>query len=112
MPIKDLHSEPFDESTLVKLGIFEGYAETWIPVFVMSRHPTICIFDLFAGSGYDKNGVAGSPIRILQKVKYHLKIIKEKQTKIDIYFNEYNAKKFAFLKESCETFLNENPDLK
>lgn len=35
MPYKDLHSEPFDETTITKLEIFEDYAEAWIPTFVM-----------------------------------------------------------------------------
>lgn len=69
MPIKDLHEKPFDESTIAKLEIFEDYAQAWIPTFVMQNTATICIFDFFAGTGYDKNGVPGSPIRILQKNK-------------------------------------------
>jgi len=64
MPIKNLHNEPFDESIIAKLGIFEDYAQAWIPTFVMRNTSTICIFDFFAGTGYDINRVAGSPIRI------------------------------------------------
>ena len=69
MPYKDLHDKAFDEATIAKLEIFEDYAQAWIPTFVMQSIPTICIFDFFAGTGYDKNGVAGSPIRILEKIK-------------------------------------------
>ncbi len=65
MSIKNLHDKPFDESTIAKLEIFEDYAQAWIPTFVMQGIPTICIFDFFAGTGYDKNEIAGSPIRIL-----------------------------------------------
>ena len=67
MSIKNLHDKPFDESTIAKLEIFEDYAQAWIPTFVMQGVSNICIFDFFAETGYDKNGVAGSPIRILQK---------------------------------------------
>ena len=66
MAIIDLHTKPFDEQTLTKLELFEDYAKEWIPTFVMSSHHIICVFDFFAGPGYDKNHVAGSPIRILR----------------------------------------------
>lgn len=54
MASKNLHNEPFDESTIAKLEIFEDYAQAWIPTFVMQAKPVICIFDFFAGTGYDK----------------------------------------------------------
>ena len=48
MPYKDLHSEPFDETTITKLEIFEDYAEAWIPTFVMQRSvDEIHVFDFF-----------------------------------------------------------------
>ena len=50
MPIKNLHDEPFDESTIAKLEIFEDYAQAWIPTFVMQAASTICIFDFFCGN--------------------------------------------------------------
>jgi len=112
MPYMDLHDNPFDDSTLIKLSIFEEYAEAWLPTFVMANHPTICIFDFFAGTGYDKNGIPGSPIRILEKIKYFLSIIRLKGTRIHVYFNEFMLKKFALLEEACNKYLEENPDVK
>ncbi|MBL7827002.1 MAG: hypothetical protein JNJ57_10255 [Saprospiraceae bacterium] len=61
---KDLHEKPFDEATLAKLKIFEDYAQAWLPTFIMYGEPVICLFDFFAGTGYDKNGAPGSPIRL------------------------------------------------
>ena len=55
MTAKNLHDHPFDEGTITKLEIFEAYTKEWLPVFVMSPYKHICIFDLFAGPGYDKN---------------------------------------------------------
>jgi three-Cys-motif partner protein len=75
MAYKDLHNEPFDESTIAKLEIFEDYAQAWLPTFIMQETPTLCIFDFFSGTGYDKNGVAGSPIRILEKIKEQINYI-------------------------------------
>ena len=69
MPGRSLFDKPFDESTLAKLAIFEAYTQSWLPVWVMYGATPIHIFDLFAGAGYDKTGIAGSPIRILEKIK-------------------------------------------
>jgi hypothetical protein len=62
MPKKDLYEKPFDEGTITKLEIFENYAKEWIPTVVMGGYPEIWIFDFFAGTGYDKNDIAGSPL--------------------------------------------------
>jgi three-Cys-motif partner protein len=116
MPVKDLHNEPFDETTIVKLKIFEEYAQAWIPTFVMSKEPVIYIFDFFAGTGYDINGVAGSPIRILNKIKEQVGNIFQKKTSVTVFFNEWQPDrkeqaKFANLKEACEEFLSENKEV-
>lgn len=113
MGSKDLHAKPFDEGTLAKLEIFEDYAQAWIPTFVMQKIPTICIFDFFAGTGYDKNGVQGSPIRILEKIRQHIGIIFQNRVRIKVFFNEFEPnkkeqKKFVLLKDSCDKYLDQN----
>lgn len=108
MASKNLHSKPFDESTIAKLEIFEDYAKAWIPTFVMQGTPTICIFDFFAGTGYDKNGVPGSPIRILQKIKEQVIRIFQKKVKVRLYLNEFNRKKYELLKDACAKYIEEN----
>lgn len=108
MPIKNLHNEPFDESTIAKLEMFEDYAQEWIPTFVMRNTPTICIFDFFAGTGYDINGVEGSPIRILQKIKQQVIEIFQRKIKVKVYLNEFDKKKFELLKKACADFFIEN----
>ena len=109
----DLHSKPFDEGTIAKLEIFESYAEAWIPTFVMKGVENIYIFDFFAGTGYDKNGVKGSPIRLLEKINKYLGIIFKKNVKIHIFFNEFEPNKksqpkFELLKAACEDFIEKN----
>jgi len=108
---KNLHDQPFDEGTIAKLEIFEDYAQAWIPTFVMQGTPRILIADFFAGTGYDKNRVAGSPIRILQKLLEQKENIRTKGTKVIACFNEFDQKKFALLKSACEEFLEEHPEL-
>lgn len=118
MPYKDLHSDPFDETTITKLEIFEDYAEAWIPTFVMQNSVLeIHIFDFFAGPGYDKNGIAGSPIRTLEKIKSFLGDFLRTKTKIVLHFNEFEPskskqEKFTLLKQNCEEFLLLNPKFK
>jgi three-Cys-motif partner protein len=117
MAYKDLHESPFDESTIAKLEIFEDYAQAWIPTFVMQGIPTICIFDFFAGTGYDKNGVAGSSIRLLEKIKEQIGYIFQKKVKIKVYLNEFEPnkkeqKKFELLKTACSEYLEMHKDVK
>ena len=118
MVYKDLHAEPFDESTIFKLGIFEDYAKAWIPTFVMQHHISeIHIFDFFAGTGYDKNGIPGSPIRILETLKGQQGNLFQKRVDVTIHLNEFEPqkkeqKKFESLKRSCSDFLYENKNLK
>lgn len=117
MAYKDLHEDPFDESTIAKLEIFQDYAQAWIPTFVMQGVSTICIFDFFAGTGYDKNGVAGSPIRILEKIKEQIAHIFQMNVKVKVYLNEFEPnrkeqKKFQLLQTACNDYLESNKEVK
>ena len=117
MPYKDLHEAPFDSSTIAKLEIFEDYAQAWLPTFIMNGAKTLCVFDFFAGTGYDKNGVDGSPIRILNKIKEQIGNIFQQNVKVKLYLNEWEPNKkeqpkFTLLKKACEDFLSANPDVK
>ncbi len=91
--------------------MFEDYAQAWIPTFVMNNASNICIFDLFAGTGYDVNGVAGSPIRLLQKIKEQIIPIFQRKVKVKVYLNEFKPKKFELLKKACDDYLKENDHL-
>lgn len=99
--------------TIAKLEIFEDYAQEWIPTFVMSStpNPSICIFDFFAGPGHDPEGTAGSPIRLLDKIKEQIGHIFQKKVKVTVYFNEYDKGKHERLKLACEKYLTENPEV-
>jgi three-Cys-motif partner protein len=118
MSKKDHHSEPFDDGTLAKLEIFEDYANAWLPVWVMQpKVDEIHILDLFAGPGYDANGVAGSPIRILDAIKQHLGNILQSNTKIHVHFNEFQPDrvkqpKYENLVLSCDMCIALEPKFK
>lgn len=112
MPYKDLHDEPFGASTIAKLEIFEDYAQAWIPTWVMLAVPAIRIVDFFAGTGYDKNGIPGSPIRILKKLNEQASNILSNNVKVYLDLNEIDTGKYDQLKISCENFLDEHLDLK
>ena len=119
MPYKDLHSKPFDETTITKLEIFEDYAEAWIPTFVMQPAINeIHLFYFFSGPGYDINGVAGSPIRLLNKINAQLGNFLQTKTKIVLHFNEFeplkknNQEKFELLRKNCEEYLSNHPQFK
>ena len=114
MGYKDLHNEPFDDSTICKLEIFEDYAQAWIPTFLNQSHISeIHIFDFFAGTGYDKNGVEGSPIRILEKIKDHRASLFKNNVKIIVHLNEYEPNKkvqnkYQHLIGACSEFMDNN----
>ena len=112
MGSKNLHEKPFDEGTLKKLEIFELYTKEWLPTFIMSEFKVICIFDFFAGTGFDVNNVPGSPIRILKQIKDQMGNIFQKGTKIFLIFNEFDKIKYAQLKSACENYINDNEVLK
>jgi len=107
----DLHDRPFDESTIFKLEIFEDYAQAWIPTFIMQPYVSeIHIFDFFAGTGYDVNGVPGSPIRILNKIKEQKGYLFQNEVKVTVHLNEFepNKKKqnkFELLKLASSKFM-------
>ena len=67
------HERPFDEGTLTKLEVFQLYTREWLPVFLASPAPTwkdVHVFDFFAGPGTDVTGVPGSPLRVLEELKF------------------------------------------
>lgn len=107
----DLHKKPFDSGTIAKLEIFEDYAEAWLPTFVMVGVPRLAIFDFFAGQGYDTVGIPGSAIRILEKIKGQIANIQLKGTKIDLYLNEFDNKKYKLLQAACDEFSNSDPEV-
>lgn len=111
MARKNLHSRPFDEGTLTKLELFEDYTQAWIPTFLFDGPRTICIFDFFAGPGYDAVGIPGSPIRILRKINEQVATISSQGVNVRLFFNEFDTLKFESLKESCSKYLGEFPEL-
>ena len=78
----------------------------------MSPYKHICIFDLFAGPGYDKNGIAGSPIRILSQANAMLSGIVARNKQIYIWLNEFDKEKFTLLQDNCIQFIDNNLQLK
>ncbi len=117
MGYKDLHDSPFDESTIAKLEIFQDYAQAWIPTFVMQDHVLeIHIFDFFAGTGYDKNGIPGSPIRILTKIQEQKGYLFQKEVNVVLHLNEFEPtkkkqQKYEQLKRSCSEFMDKDTSL-
>ncbi|WP_156140239.1 three-Cys-motif partner protein TcmP [Sporocytophaga myxococcoides] len=99
---RDLHKKGFDESTQAKLAIFRDYLKEWLPVFLSKKEilwDTVNIFDFFAGPGEDNQGNEGTPLIITQEINPYFDQIISKKIDINLYFNEYDKKKFNVLKE-------------
>lgn len=102
---KNHHSEPFDDSTLVKLDLYRRYVRAWLPVFLNSRKlavDKIQIFDFFAGPGHDVNGKSGSPLIALEEISAALKQDHLNNPEIHLYLNEMMRGKYDTLVSSCE----------
>lgn len=116
--IKDFHDKPFDDETILKLEIFQGYIREWLPVF-LSRpiFRTINIFDFFAGPGRDCNGVKGSPLIIIEELKKYLEnpaFSAASDVEVKVLFNDDDQNKIALLQNEISpenTFTVETTNL-
>ncbi|MCF7809834.1 three-Cys-motif partner protein TcmP [bacterium] len=107
----NFNKEPFDESTKLKLEIFGECFREWLPVFLHDKYTNqIAIFDFFAGSGSDSNGVHGSPLILLKEAKgenrkYCSKIDKDKV--INFIFSEKALHMSKELRSNVEKYKSE-----
>jgi len=96
------HDKPFDEGTLTKLEILEGYAKAWLPVF-LSQAPSLWremhIFDFFAGPGQDSAGQPGSPLRLLRQLAAAKTIYRGwPEVRVHLHLFDSSPRKIAVLK--------------
>jgi len=100
MPRRNLHKNPFDEGTKVKLELYREYLREWLPVFIHTPTvDTLQIFDFFAGPGIDIDGNPGSPVIACDEIRNVLGKCNERHIKVRMYFNEYAADKYKKLLE-------------
>ncbi len=110
MSDKDINSKAFDEGTLLKLNIFRESFREWLPVFLYGKGiERICIYDLFAGSGYDTEGNPGSPMILLDEVRgnnrQYCSLIRRGTTpKVIFGFNEKEKVKSDRLRENVTNY--------
>lgn len=109
---KNMHQKSFSEETKLKLDIFRECFREWFPVFVHQIYwDKLFVYDFFAGSGYDADGMAGSPIILLEEAMgentKHCKSIKNSRKEVTFVFNEYEPQKkqnkFEELKSNIES---------
>lgn len=106
------HRQQFDETTLVKLELFELYTSEWLPVFLCPErvyYPKVHIYDFFAGPGVDSKGRAGSPLRLLSQIEAFLKHPKLQPVEISVHLFDKSSRKIEQLKQNISKL---NPDLK
>ena len=92
MPRTDHHAKPYDESTILKLSLYESYLKEWLGVFVHSGGG-VNIFDFHCGPGADVKGVKGSPLRCYDILLGYSDIISKNNTKIFAYFSDVDGEK-------------------
>ena len=105
---KNINTKPFDESTLLKLDIFGECFREWFPVFLHSPwYEKVYIFDFFAGSGTDSDGVYGSPLLLLNEAKGENRHFCGNAKKdVAFIFNESLKKKSQELKKNTNSHIS------
>lgn len=97
------HDKLFDDATKLKLEIFRGYLQEWIPVFLTpsNRRPYVNIYDFFAGPGYDSSGNPGSPLIIIDEITRYLDDptrLKAAGAQVRLFFNDASCENAERLK--------------
>jgi three-Cys-motif partner protein len=108
---KDLHKEPFDDGTKIKLKIYREYLQEWLPVFLVKGNviwANVSLYDFFAGQGKDLNGELGSPLITINEVNSFQEQISKKQINVSLVFNEFVKKKYNALKTELTPLMENN----
>ena len=108
---KDIFNEPFDDGTLTKLAVYEGYLKAWLPVFLAKQDPiwkSVQIFDFCAGRGQDVKNTPGSPLITLNALNKWTGHIVNKGINVRVILNEPERKYHDHLIEVVEPVKKQN----
>ena len=104
MPERDLHKQPFDESTRTKLLIYRSYIRAWLQVFLHAerfRGKPLQFFDFFCGPGEDSAGEPGSPLIVVNELLAERARIDQRGHSVRLFFNDHDAGKIENLRRLC-----------
>lgn len=110
MSKKDINKSAYSYGTRLKLDIFRKCFREWFPVFVHNKSiHKIYIYDLFAGSGKDTQGIYGSPLILLEEAKgdkrQHCTNLQKRDNQVVTFaFNEKLQDKLEELKNNVNQF--------
>lgn len=110
---KNIHAEPFDEGTHIKLYILQEYLKEWFPVFIAKKElhwDKIFVYDFFCGPGKDVNGSYGSPLIIMKELGEYCERIREKGLVVSVHFNDMELGKVKELRGNIEEFMRTSCD--
>ena len=113
--------DPWDISkrthTKYKLELIRKIIATWLTIWInqfwVGKH--WYIIDLFAGQGYyidGKGKLSGSSLIFLEEINKKKEQLEKKDITLSLYFVEKKKKLFNKLKETIESYLKDNSDLK
>ncbi|MFV0327675.1 MAG: three-Cys-motif partner protein TcmP [Bacteroides xylanisolvens] len=107
----DINKTAFDEKTLLKLEFFREYFKEWLPVFIFNNYKKLYVYDFFAGSGVDMNGVFGSPLVLLNEMAAnngsYCGQLMAKEKNVTFVFNEVLKDKYEELCENTNNYISE-----
>lgn len=98
-------SNGFNNSTKLKLKIFDDYFNEALPVFIHAKGmKNIFICDFFAGRGMDGKGEFGTSLNIMETITNYCDVIIEKRKNIFLILND--KKEYDILKNNIDGYLN------
>jgi len=107
------HDRRFDASTQLKLEIFRGYIQEWLPVFLSRKsRNAVRIYDFFCGPGTDLEGASGSPLVIEKELMAYLNdpgTPKAGGVDLSLYFNDAERTKVDALRERLRDQMDSRP---
>lgn len=105
---KNINNKPFDETTKLKLEIFRECFREWLPVFIHTKWTEkVHVFDFFAGSGKDIEGVFGSPLVLLEEARGDdRKLCGKVKKNISFSFNEFMKNKSTELTDNISKHIS------
>ena len=111
VPSRNIHAEPFDDETLVKLEIFSQYARAWVPTFAHKRY-SILMIDAFAGPGVDIQGRNGSPLLFLSAIREQRGRLLANRSSVKLVLNDITKSKVDELRSRITPMVENEEDLR
>ncbi len=95
--------DSIEAHSIEKLTLYEGYLSIYLNI-ILQIYPSVRVFDLFAGRGYDSKGVKGSAVRAAEIIDAIRIDSRYKNKKLKLILNEIDGERFQNLSDAVKGF--------